>query len=97
MQTEDKSIPFLDVLLILQEDLSLGHKVYGKPTHTDKYLHYNSFHHPSITNSVCKTLMNRAKIVYEEGNIGCELEHLRKVLKLNGISIGILSCFFSCR
>ena len=52
MQKEDKSIPFLDVLLILQEDESLGHKVYRKPTHTDRYLHSNSFHHPSIKNSV---------------------------------------------
>ena len=48
MQKEDKTIPFLDVLLVIQEDGSLGHKMYGKPTHTDRYLHYNSFHHPSI-------------------------------------------------
>ena len=53
IQKEDKTIPFLDVLLVIQEHGSLGHKVYGKPTHTDRYLHYNSFHHPSIKNSVC--------------------------------------------
>ena len=61
MQKEDKTISFLDVLLIIEEDGSLGHKVYRKPTHTDSYLHYNSFHHPSIKNSVCKTLINRGK------------------------------------
>ena len=34
MQKEYKTIPFLDVLVILQtEDGSLGHKVYRKPTH----------------------------------------------------------------
>ena len=44
MQKEDKTIiPFVDVLLILQEDGSLGHKVYRKRTHTDRYLHYKSF------------------------------------------------------
>ena len=30
MQKEDKTIPFLDALLIIQEDGSLGHKVYRK-------------------------------------------------------------------
>ena len=84
MQKEDKTIPFLDVLLIIQEDGSLGHKVYRKPTHTDRYLHYNSFHHPSIKNSVCKTLINRAKTICEVDNIEGELEHLRSVLKMNG-------------
>ena len=38
MQKEDKTIPFLDVLLVIQEDGSLGHKVYRKPTHTDRYV-----------------------------------------------------------
>ena len=84
MLKEDKTIPFLDVLLILQEDGSLGHKVYRKPTHTDSYLHYNSFHHPSIKNFVFKTLINRAKTICEVSNIRCELEQLRSVLKMNG-------------
>ena len=42
MQREDKTIPFLDVLLVIMGDGSLGHKVYRKPTHTNRYLHYNS-------------------------------------------------------
>ena len=86
MQKEDKTIPFLDVLLVIQEDGSLGHKVYGKPTHTDRYLHYNSFHYPSIKNSVCKTLINRAKTICEVGNIEGQLEHLRSVLKNEWLS-----------
>ena len=85
MQKEDKIIPFLDVLLVIQEDGLLGHKVYRKPTHTDStYLHYNSFHHPSIKNSVSKTPINRAKTICEVDNIEGELEHLRSVLKMNG-------------
>ena len=47
-------------------------------------MHYNSFHHPSIKNSVCKTLINRAKTICEVSNIDDELEHLRNVLKMNG-------------
>ena len=78
MQKEDKTIPFLDVLLI-QEDGSLGHRVYRKPTHTDRYLHYNPFHHASIKNSVCKTLINRAKTICEVDNIEGELEHASSI------------------
>ena len=81
---ENKTILFLDVLLVIQEDGSLGHKVYRKPTHTDRYLHYKSFHHLSIKNSVCKILINQAKTICEVDNIEGELEHLRSVLKMNG-------------
>ena len=59
--------------------------MYRKPTHTDRYLHYNSFNpHSSIKNSVCKTLINRKKTICEVSNIECELGHLRGVLKMNG-------------
>ena len=64
MQKKDKTTSFLDVLLILQEDGSLGHKVYRKPTYKDRYLHNNYFHHPNKMNSVCKTLTS------EVSNIG---------------------------
>ena len=74
VQREDKTIPFLDVLLVFQEDGSLRQKVYRKLTHIDRYLHYNSFHHPSIKNSVCKTLVNRAKTICDMGNIEGESE-----------------------
>ena len=80
MQKEDKTIPFLDVLLVIQEDRSLGNKVYRKPTHTYRYLHYNSFHHPSIKNLACKALIIRAKTICEVEIIEGELEHLRSVL-----------------
>ena len=33
---------------------------------------------------MCKTLANRVKTICEVSNIGCELEHLRSVLKMNG-------------
>ena len=77
VQKDDKTIPFLDVLFTIHDEGSLGHKVYRKPTHTDRYLHYNSFHHPSIKKSVCKALINRAKTICEVSNIDNELEHLR--------------------
>ena len=33
---------------------------------------------------MCKTLIDRAKIICEVDNIEGELEHLRSVLKMNG-------------
>ena len=66
VQKDDKTIPFLDVLFTVREDGSLGHNIYRKPTHTDRYLHFNSFQHPSIKNSVCKTLINRAKTICDK-------------------------------
>ena len=53
VQKDDKTIPFLDVLFAIHDDGSLGHKVYRKPTHTDRYLHYNSFHHPIVLKTLC--------------------------------------------
>ena len=46
---EDGSIPFLDMLIIPDEEGRLKTKVYRKPTHTDQYLHWDSHH--SITPS----------------------------------------------
>ncbi len=85
VQKDDKTIPvFLDVLFTMCEDGSLGHKVYRKLTHTDRYLHFDLFHHPSIKNSVCITLVNRPKTICEASNIGNQLKHFKNVLKLNG-------------
>ncbi|XP_011858342.1 PREDICTED: uncharacterized protein LOC105555901, partial [Vollenhovia emeryi] len=52
METEQNSqIPFLDVLVRRNEDGTLSHNIYRKPTHTDRYLHANSHHHPAQKNS----------------------------------------------
>ena len=59
-ETEDQgSLPFLDVRTTKATDGHLTHQVYRKPTHTDKYLHCRSFHHPSVLQSVSSTLMRR--------------------------------------
>ncbi|XP_018401785.1 PREDICTED: uncharacterized protein LOC108778952 [Cyphomyrmex costatus] len=41
---ENGMLPFLDVLVTKKTDNTLGHQVYRKPTHTDRYLHAESHH-----------------------------------------------------
>jgi hypothetical protein len=78
---ENKSIPFLDVLIIRKHDGSLGHKVFRKKTHTDSYLHVNSHHHPSQKMGVLYTLARRATRISDDEHIEQEINHLTKVFK----------------
>lgn len=46
METEENNcISFLDILLIINKDGSIGYKVFMKKAHTDNYLHADSHHH----------------------------------------------------
>ena len=81
---DDKhSLSFLDIALTRNHDGTLNHAVFRKPTHTDRYLNYRSFHHPAIKSSVCKTLINRAYNVCDKESISKELDHLNVVLQQN--------------
>ncbi|CAH2088741.1 unnamed protein product [Euphydryas editha] len=81
---KDRSLPFLDVLISVRSDGSFGHSVYRKQTHTDRYLHGSSHHHPRHLASVATTLINRAHDLCDDLHIQGELEHVREVLKWNG-------------
>ncbi|GLV44627.1 uncharacterized protein CBL_02857 [Carabus blaptoides fortunei] len=59
---KDNKLPFLDVLVEKKEDKSLGHTVYSKKTHTNRYLHAQSHHHPAQFHSVARTLIPHRKI-----------------------------------
>ena len=69
MQKEDKTIPSLDVLLIIQEDGSLGHKVYRKPTHTDRYLHYNSVKSPTRGQRILDIFLTNVPHFWKKTNV----------------------------
>ena len=62
-QREDGSIPFLDVLVIPNQDGSLNSTVFRKPTHNDLYLQWDSHHTVPSKYSVIGTLLHRGKTI----------------------------------
>ncbi|XP_041474810.1 uncharacterized protein LOC121423524 [Lytechinus variegatus] len=82
---KNNSIPFLDFLVTREPNNQLSHQVYRKPTHTDRYLHFKSFHHPSILQSVPRTLVKRAHSISDDNHLQRELDHIKSTLvTMNG-------------
>ena len=73
------SIPFLDVLVTIKEDGTLGHQVFKKKTHTDSYLHAESYHHPAQKFGILSTLTVRALRISDEEHLEEELSHLTSI------------------
>ncbi|KAG8237686.1 hypothetical protein J437_LFUL017708 [Ladona fulva] len=69
---ENGCIPFLDVMVKRRSDGTLGHSVYRKPTHTDRYLHASYHHHPRQKSAVIKTLFHRARSIADDETYGQE-------------------------
>ena len=57
---ENNSLPFLDVLVMRNDNGSISKKVYRKKTHSGRYLNYGSYHHPSHKISAIDSLVYRA-------------------------------------
>ena len=72
---ENDSLPFLDVLITKKTDDFLAHQVYRNKTHTDRYLHAESHHHPSQKIGILHTLSKRAARISDEDHLK-ELQHL---------------------
>jgi hypothetical protein len=84
METElDGTIPFLDVLDI-RKGSSLTTKVYRKPTHTGRYLNYESNHPPHIKRDVVQSLHSRASIICQERQDLLNEINMRRDLQLSG-------------
>ena len=77
------AIPFLDTFP-QPKDENIAVSVYRKPTHTDRYLDFNSSHPISAKKAVVRALMDRAENVCSDPDILVkEIEHLGKVLRYN--------------
>jgi hypothetical protein len=83
---QDRTLPFLDVLMSRRLDETLGHTVYRKTTHTDLYLHAKSEHHPAQKRAVLTTLIRRAKTLCHPDSLEKEIQHLRDTFQRNGYS-----------
>ncbi|XP_071792712.1 uncharacterized protein [Asterias amurensis] len=83
-QEHSGKLPFLDVLITRNQDGTLHHSIYRKPTHTDRYLHQRSFHHPAIKSSVNRALVQRAYTICDPDSLQHELQHITTSLQRNG-------------
>ena len=81
---ENGRISFLDIKLTKRLDETLSHQVYRKLTHTEQYLHADSYHHPSQKLGVIKTLATRALRISDKEHLDQEREHLIQGFKNNG-------------
>ena len=80
---EEGAIPFLDTLLKPSGEY-ISVSVYRKPTHTYRYLDFNSSHPISAKRAVVRALMDRAENICSDSFIlAKEVEHLGKVLCYN--------------
>ena len=75
-------LPFLDVT-IHKEGNKLYTSIYRKPTRTDRYLNYNSYHHPKIKSGIVKCLAHRARTICSHDHLQYELNHLKNVFISN--------------
>ena len=86
-EEQNLSLPFLDVLVI-RHDKTLRTQVYRKPTHTDRYLHFDSHHPQHQKLAVTKTLHDRARTHNTiPADARHEATHVLSVLQLNGFPL----------
>ena len=71
----------MDILITSDKDGRLDTTVYGKPTHMDQYLHWDSHHTISSKYSVVGTLHHRAKTICSNNHLlQQEEDHLSEAL-----------------
>lgn len=81
---QKSGLPFLDVMIYRTEDSTLGHCVYRKPTHTNRYLHFTSSHPKAHKISVVDSQITRALQLCDNETLEKELAFDIAILKDNG-------------
>ena len=86
-ENDEGCLPFLDTMIHHQIDGSLSSSVYRKPTHTDRYLSFDSHHPLSHKVAVIRTLVGRAGALCSSSTQKTtELSHVEKVLRRKSLS-----------
>lgn len=79
----NNALPFLDVL-VMKQGPKLTTKVYRKPTHTGRYLHFKSNHPHHVKRGVVHSLVNRAKVIcQDQKDFSKEIRNIRHDLMLS--------------
>jgi hypothetical protein len=85
LRTEVKvnyTLPFLHVL-VMKRGPKLATKVYRKPTHIGRYLHFKSNHARHVRRGVVHSLISRAKVLCQNHkSFNNEIKHIRHDLML---------------
>uniref|UniRef100_A0A5S6QNI8 Reverse transcriptase domain-containing protein n=1 Tax=Trichuris muris TaxID=70415 RepID=A0A5S6QNI8_TRIMR len=80
---ESNRLPFLD-MLVQREGGTLSTKVYRKPTHSDRYLHFTSHHPVSVKRGIATGMVDRAITICDTKYLRSELYHIAKAHQQNG-------------
>ena len=81
----ERKISFLDVTVCRQDDGQLSTKVYRKPTHTERYLSFDSHHPVASKRAVIKSLTDRARTIPSSvDQQSKEMKHVIGALRANG-------------
>ena len=86
LETESSnSLPFLDVLVVKEKSGNLITKLYQKPTHTNRFLNFNSQHSLSQKRGITSTLSHRinSKLITKKTDKSIEIKKLIEILKKN--------------
>ncbi len=82
-EESERQIPFLDVM-VNRIGPQAQTSVYRKPTHTDRYINYNSNHPKSVLRATLCSMRNRANKICSGETRKEEILHLKKVFGSNG-------------
>ena len=82
---KDNSISFLDISITRDHTGTLDTNIYGKPTHSKRYLNFKSEHPFKHKFAVVNALTHRTNsLIRDENKKQMELKHIQNVLTLNG-------------